>query len=261
MKEIVSFSKEIEFKTMISKITSISLDHTLDVDNNNINGDFLVAGTYRMTSASQIDEEFSYKIPVDIEIDEKYITTDLIFDINDFTYEVLNEEILLVKIDLCLDNLEEKIIEAINIEDEEIETIDFNEDEEQEENREEMFNNDIRVDEIVVIDEYDKRNEELENLFKQIEVEQKLEIPVEEKEEDIETFKFDPTGNDSIFMNFNNDAESYKAYHIHIVRDGDNIDSILTKYKTTKESLEEYNNINEIRVGTKIIVPAIKDEE
>ena len=32
MKKLVPFTKEIEFKTMISKVTSISLEHTLRVE-------------------------------------------------------------------------------------------------------------------------------------------------------------------------------------------------------------------------------------
>ena len=68
MKKIIPFTKEIEFKTMVSKITSISLEHTLRIKENNlISGHFILEGTYKMTQASQIDEEFSYKIPVDIE--------------------------------------------------------------------------------------------------------------------------------------------------------------------------------------------------
>lgn len=78
MHEIVSFSKEIEFKNMIDKITSISLDHTLALeDGSNIRGDFIVSGSYKMTAASQIENKFSYKIPVDIEVDSKYDLSNL----------------------------------------------------------------------------------------------------------------------------------------------------------------------------------------
>ena len=73
MHEIVSFSKEIEFKNMINKITSISLEHTLMLENGfNIRGDFIVSGTYKMTAATRLENDFSYKIPVDIEVDDKY---------------------------------------------------------------------------------------------------------------------------------------------------------------------------------------------
>ena len=109
MHEIVSFSKDIEFKNMINKITSISLEHTLMLeDKSNIKGDFIVSGSYKMTAASQIENDFSYKIPVDIEVDDKYDLSNLVIDIDDFTYEVIDEEILRVNIDLLLDKLEVK---------------------------------------------------------------------------------------------------------------------------------------------------------
>ena len=109
MKKVIPFEKEIEFKTMVSSITSISLEHTLRVKEDNlISGYFIVDGTYKMTQASQIDEEFSYKIPVDIEIDNKYDTTNVIIDINDFTYKILYNEKLLLNISLSIDALVEK---------------------------------------------------------------------------------------------------------------------------------------------------------
>ena len=64
MKETVSFSKEIDFKIMLDKVTSISLEHTLSNDDESIKGDLIISGTYRETPASQIDTPFSYKIPV-----------------------------------------------------------------------------------------------------------------------------------------------------------------------------------------------------
>ena len=103
MKKLVPFTKEIEFKTMISKVTSISLEHTLRVEKDNlISGYFILEGTYKMTQASQIDEEFSYKIPVDIELDEKYDTSNITLDIDDFTYEVIDNDTLRVNIEYSI---------------------------------------------------------------------------------------------------------------------------------------------------------------
>ena len=107
MNEIVSFNKEIEFKTMINKITSISLEHTLIVEDDSIRGDLIVSGTYKQTEASQIENPFSYKIPVDIEIDDKYNLEDITIDIDDFTYDI-NDNVLKLNIDILLDNLKLK---------------------------------------------------------------------------------------------------------------------------------------------------------
>ena len=35
---------------------------------------------------------------------------------------------------------------------------------------------------------------------------------------------------------------------------------IISKYKTTREKLEEYNDMSNIKIGTKLIIPNVKDE-
>ena len=109
MNEIVSLSKEIEFNTMINKITSISLEHTLMKDKeSNIKGDLIVDGTYKQTVASSVDNPFSYKVPVEIVLDDKYDLSNVSIDIDDFTYEVLDDNKLKINVDLLLDNLEKR---------------------------------------------------------------------------------------------------------------------------------------------------------
>jgi len=49
----------------------------------------------------------------------------------------------------------------------------------------------------------------------------------------------------------NNDYTPYKVY---IVREGDTIESIIEKYKVTRETLEQYNNL-EININDKLIIP------
>ena len=50
MKKIVSFEKELNFPSMIGLITSIALDHNLKfISKNEIEGNFIVSGTYKMT--------------------------------------------------------------------------------------------------------------------------------------------------------------------------------------------------------------------
>lgn len=51
------------------------------------------------------------------------------------------------------------------------------------------------------------------------------------------------------------EEESYKTYKVYIVREGDTLDSITQKYATNKELLEKYNDLSEIKLGDKIIVP------
>ena len=109
MKKIVPFKKDISFDNNIAEISSISLEHTLKLQEENIvSGEFIISGTYKMTEASLNVDPFEYKLPFDISVDKKYDTKNIDVDINDFYYEVTNNEILSVSIEVVLDGLEEK---------------------------------------------------------------------------------------------------------------------------------------------------------
>ena len=61
-----------------------------------------------MTEASLNVDPFEYKLPFDISIDKKYDTENIDVDINDFYYEVTNNKILSVNIEVVINGLEEK---------------------------------------------------------------------------------------------------------------------------------------------------------
>ena len=117
MKKIVPFTKDLMFKTRIGEITSIALDNTLKLENNNVYGEFIISGTYKMLGG-ETEEEFKYNVPVDITIDTKYDTTNCLISIDDFSYEIINEEKLKVNISVMLDDLDikEDPIETIEVE-------------------------------------------------------------------------------------------------------------------------------------------------
>ena len=263
MRQIIPFQKEITFKTMISKITSISLEHTLELkENDMVLGDFIVSGSYKMTEASQIDEEFSYKIPIEIAIDKKYDTSNISLEIDDFVYEVLDEERLLLKIDLCIDGLELKQKEEEIISS-------YDEDEE--------FDNALKeIEEEIELHQELVRNEDNSNdLFLDNSVEEKLEIPINidsinnsnnnfMNDENIYNQPNNKAINNnsdskdvtSIFSAFKDTDETFSTYSIYIIREGDSLDSVITKYKTTRDVLSEYNDLSDVRIGTKIIIPS-----
>ena len=64
----------------------------------------------------------------------------------------------------------------------------------------------------------------------------------------------------SIFNNFDNNDEKYVSYYVHIVRESDNIDTICLKYGVSIDMIKEYNNIDQITLGNKIIIPYIENE-
>lgn len=121
MKKIVPFKKDIIFKTDIEEVTSISLEHTLEKRQSSlIGGNFIVSGEYRITESSTTSEKFSYELPFEINLDERYELKEVTIDIDDFYYEIVNNKVLSISIDVAIDNLEEKeIIEEIKQEKEE----------------------------------------------------------------------------------------------------------------------------------------------
>lgn len=257
MKEIVSFSKEIDFKGLVNKITKISLEHTLNVNNDdNISGDLIVTGCYKMTSVSSIDNDFSYKIPVSIEMNADYDLSNITIDIDNFTYEIIDESILKVYIDILIDNLAKKEkVEIVDADNNELVTNDelFLEEKDEENLEKEENRDDIDMSKKVV--EEIKKTDTLEKEEIKEEKEEKEEIK-EEKDE-----KTDDKESSSLFASFDNTLDTYMSYSVHIVREGDSIDTIITKYKTSKEDISEYNNLDNIKIGMKIIIPSNKNEQ
>ena len=82
MKKTIPFKKQLTFKTNVSEITSISLEHTLHNNENEITGDLIINGTYKITETSTQVDAFEFIIPINIQIDEKYILDNIKIDIN-----------------------------------------------------------------------------------------------------------------------------------------------------------------------------------
>ena len=111
MKKIISFKKELTFKTKVCEITSISLEHIIKVkDDDLVSGEFLINGEYKMTEGSINKEKYDFKLPFDIALNSNYNTNSIKLDIDNFYYEILNNEILKVTIDLLVEAEEKEII-------------------------------------------------------------------------------------------------------------------------------------------------------
>lgn len=213
MEKIVPFKRDISFETKIAEIRSISLEHTYEIQNNLISGIFIISGNYKLTDTSTNVDPFKFEIPFDISIDSRYELNKATVDINDFFYELINNEVLSVSITLIIDNLEEK------------------EEREMEENQEEKQG----VEEIKPVS--------YENAEK------------DDEAEEVKTASISPETVKSIFDNMD-ENEGYVVYKVHIVTENDTIESIMEKYDVTKEALEAYNDLNDLKIGDKLIVPA-----
>ena len=234
MKKIVPFTKDIKFNTKIYEITSISLEHNLSLEENNIvSGEFIISGEYKINDSSINSEPFIYGLPFDISLDTKYDTNRLKIDIDDFKFEIVNEEILRVNIDVLIEGIE--LIEM-------------------EEEKEEVEN-----------DESDDRFTIFENIINKKEENQMKEstdlfLQTDEKIEKVSSDNTSVQTMNSIFNNFDNNDEKYVSYYVHIVRESDNIDTICLKYGVSIDMIKEYNNIDQITLGNKIIIPYIENE-
>lgn len=214
MKKTIAFEKQLAFKTNLNEITSIALENTLKCEDNTVEGDLIINGTYKITETSINVENFEFTIPINIEIDNRYITKEIQIDISNFYYEILNNNTLKVNIEILLDNLIEKLEE-----------------------------NKIPKEELPIQEERCIEEPDIPEEIEPIEVPKTIKEEVKTETKEIDIFKTIE------------DQEEYATYHVYIIRKEDTLETIINKYNITKEKLSEYNNINEIKLGDKIIIP------
>lgn len=226
MKQIIPFQKEIPFKTKVSEITSISLEHNIiEKKEDNITGEFYITGDYKMTEGSITREKFNFTLPFDITLTEEYNQDNMTVDIDNFYYEIVNNEYLKVNIDLYVEGeKKETMIEPPK-----------------EERKTEPEEQEI---------EFPNINIEQEEIEKEVEYKKPDIKYLEEKDDQLEF---------NIFENIDH-SDTYVTYHVYIVKEEDTIDRIIEKYGVSKEEISLYNNLEDIKPGTKLIIPNPKDE-
>ena len=218
MNKLIPFTKEIKFDSNIYEVTSISLEHTLRKDNNVILGDFIVSGEYRITETSINTLPFKYNIPFTIDIDDIYDISNSIIDISDFYYEIVDDKVLVVNIEVEVSNINEILYE-----------------------RDDSMN-DLVLDDNLDLTDVDIDDINITNIDTDVNI---------TNNGDVVTVK------DSLFSNLDT-KDNYVNYRVYIVRENDSIDSISNKYGITKEKLSEYNDLSDIKLGDKIIIPYVK---
>ena len=223
-----TFKKDITFKTKIGELTAISLDNDLTLKGEDlIVGNFYISGNYKMLEGSIEEESYSYKIPCEIAISSEYDTYDAVIDIDDFYYEIINDEVLRVNITVVISNLERKEIK-----------------EEQETNEVEVLTDED--DRILSI------NDDIANNIK---------LPLEEEFEEIKEIEKprNVSNFDKVKESAKNQDDTYITYKVYIYKEEDTIESVLEKYSITKEELANYNNLEDIIPGSKIVIPSSND--
>ena len=222
MKEIIPLKKDIVFKSKIGELSNINLDHDYKINDDIVSGTVALSGTYKMTEASVLEDDFYYTIPFSIAISKRINKDTIKIEIDDFKYEIDKDKL---KVNIDLEFTCEEVKEEIEKEMKE-KTIDD-------------------VDDIM--------NSYLDN--------EKVELDNEKIETEVKTTvdnNVDENIN-NITQNIINNDNKYYTYKVYIVRTGDTIESICSKYNITYEELKEYNDLSEINVGDKIIIPSFND--
>lgn len=63
----------------------------------------------------------------------------------------------------------------------------------------------------------------------------------------------------SLFSSFKESDETFSSYSVYIIRENETVQSLIEKYKTTKEDLENYNDLSNLSIGSKIIIPSTNE--
>lgn len=245
MKQILPFYKEIVFENKIANLLSVSLEHKEKVLDGEVSGEFIISGEYKSHNDTTEIEDFLYKLPFTALIPDDIDIDSVRVDITNFNYEQIEENVLRIDIDFSIEGEENtrdcEVLELVTddnvvdlIDDEISDDIDeilnntLEDDMKIEEEKEEVRNEIVDVPEVILDTEKLKETEILNN---------KKEVV--EKEE----------------IN-----EEYVTYHVHVVSSKDSIESIMKTYNVNMELLKEYNDIKELKIGDKVLIPDYTDE-
>jgi len=207
----IPFNKVIPFKTSIAEILSISLEKDVSINDTELLGDFIVTGEYKNLDVNVDTMPFEHVIPFKVELENNIILDTLNYDIEDFSYEIIDNDSLQVNILLHVSADKNKISDVIfEKEDDEDDRLNL---------IEEINNNEVTINNEVINSNNVNNN----------------------------------------IIDSNNLKEDYITYHVHIVKIGDTVDTLSSKYKIEKDKLLELNNISTLEIGDKIIIPDINE--
>ena len=245
MKQIIPFTKDIVFKTNIASITSISLEHEEKIFEGEVSGDFIVFGDYKVHNDTTEKELFKYRLPYTTLIPESIDSESIKIDIEDFTYEQIENDVIKVNIDYSIEGVElkeEKKIEIPEVRNQEFDAIIIEADEDTRSNLEDdIYDRNIFKKEIDIKEEKNKIIEEEEQ-------NEMIEMTQEQTKEKEET---------EIIKEV---TDEYITYHIHIVKENETLEDIIKIYETSLDNIKEYNELSNINIGDKIIIPSISNE-
>ncbi len=248
----IPFESEIKFKTNISEITKMSLEHDFNVNDDKILGNFYVSGEYKVHSISINKEPFNYTLPFTVELREDIDTDTLEFNIEDFSYDVIDNDTLKVNIEYSLKGEERKVEEPKNNETDN--NVEFERVNEEELNSELAFIDDFLDNKENETD--DNRNEEV----LESEVTEEKEVNIEDQKENKDDEKRDIVEEEKTIMETIKDSDdTFVTYHVHIIKESETLESVALMYNAPKSLLEEYNTDCAFNPGDKLLIPKLDE--
>ena len=228
---IIPFTKDIKFNTNIAEVLSISLEHDYTVNESELLGNFTVTGEYKTHEVSVNREKFEHVLPFSVSLTKTIDTSSVDFDVEDFTYEIIDTNNLRVNIEYS--------VKAIELEKEREEIFEKPEEEPIEE-----------LEELIEEIKEDRKEDVREKL---VEFEEKL-----DDKEDREDIVSEEEKN-VILGAVDTEDETFVTYHVHMIKENETIETICTTYKTNANILETYNDLNNLVAGDKVIIPEIDE--
>ena len=233
MNLIIPFTKDIKFTTNVSEILSISLEHDYTINEGELLGNFTVSGEYKTHEVSVNREKFENVLPFSVELSNRIDADSLDLEIQDFTYELIDNNTLRVNIEYSVNAIEEA--------------------KEEREDFETILDNAINDIGNIELPLEETREEEI---LEEPEVTQEPTVSedVERKEEVV-------TSDDEevIIDSAKTTEETFVTYHIHIMQENDTLESVCTKYNTTESILSDYNDLSTLTIGEKLVIPDIDE--
>lgn len=268
MKENKRIEKELLFKNNIKDITSISLDSDYKISNKEINGNFIITGEYKIHEVSINREKFNFKIPFKYQLQDDLDETTVNVEITNFEYDY-NKDELIVNIEyditadkkdvLIFDN-EESLEEFLSSR--EVEVVDTRLDDIKDKIEEDSKDNEIKN-----IEERTNETSEVENNIELVEIKEELvdvertnETSEEAVEDSIEidnniNIEREKVETDDIINNIGTIEDGFITYKVYTIKENESLESIVVKYHTTIDELKEYNDLNNLSVNDKLIIP------
>jgi len=237
----IPFTKDITFEKKVSEITSISLEHEIKVEDSILKGNFIVSGDYKSHEVSVNKEPFSYMLPFEIELSHDIDTETIEFMIDDFTYEIIDNTDLRVNIDFNILASKKEIIEEPESIFEDASELFSDNDEE----RETIESENVNSLEDILNEEKVEINEDI--LAQEVDTDLRDQVAVQSTIKEV--------SEDTIINSIKNTDDEYTTYHIHMVSDGETVETICTMYNSNLNILGEYNELGELNAGDKVIIP------